>query len=189
VTVEGFASGEVTTGSDYEAERAVRREDLASTAGLRRVELGGDLVLVFQTRETVRIALQELLRSERVVDPDRIAVESAAFAELLGGDDELVATLYVDAADPVALADRLGELPGIAGSVSLGVEGSRVAARPDAADRTSGAFRLRFAMSGDQRTAVLGGAAVTAIVDHPNFRASATLSAEQVRTITADLRQ
>jgi hypothetical protein len=44
-------------------------------------------------------------------------------------------------------------------------------------------------MSGDQRTAVLGGAAVTAIVDHPNFRASATLSAEQVRTITADLRQ
>ena len=101
----------------------------------------------------------------------------------------LVATLYVDAADPVALADRLGELPGIAGSVSLSVEGGRVLARPEAADGTSGAFRLRFAIGSDQRAAVLGGAAVTAIVDHPNFRARATLSAEQVGAITADLRR
>jgi hypothetical protein len=189
VTVDGFAPGEVSTGSDYEAERAARREGLASTAGLRRVELGGDLVLVFQTRETVRTALQELLRSERVVDPERIAVESAAFAELLGGDDELVATLYVDAADPVALADRLGELTGVAAAVSLGVEGSRVVARPEAADGTSGAFRLRFPMGSEQRTAVVGGAAVTAMVDHPNFRASATLSPEQLGAITADLRR
>jgi Protein of unknown function (DUF3501) len=189
VTVDGFAPGEVSPGSHYEAERAARRVDLASTAGLRRVELGGDLVLVFQTREAVRTALQELLRSERVVDPERIAVESAAFAELLGSNDELVATLYVDAADPVALADRLGELPGVAASVSLGVDGSRVLARPETADGTAGAFRLRFSMGGEQRTAVLGGAAVTAIVDHPNFRASATLSAEQVGAITADLRR
>jgi hypothetical protein len=189
VTADGFAPGEVNTGSDYEAERVARRESLASTAALRRVEIGGDLVLVFQTRDTVRTALQELLRSERVVDPERIAVESVAFAELLGGDDELVATLYVDEADPVALADRLGELPGVAASVSLGVEGSRMLARPEAADAAAGAFRLRFSMSSEQRAAVLGGAAVTATVDHPNFRASASLSAEQVGAITADLRR
>jgi hypothetical protein len=189
VTVDGVAPGEVSTGSEYEAERATRRERLASTAGLRRVELGGDLVLVFQTRETVRTALEEMLRSERVVDPERIAIESAAFAELLGGEDEVVATLFVDAADPVALGDRLGELPGIAGTVSLSVEGSRVPARPEAADGTPGAFRLRFAMGRDQRTAVLDGAEVTAIVDHTSFRASATLSAEQVGAITADLRR
>jgi hypothetical protein len=189
VTVDGFAPGEVSTGSEYEGVRATRRARLASTAGLRRVELGGDLVLVFQTRETVRTALEELLRSERIVDPERIAIESAAFAELLGDEDEVVATLYVDAADPVALADRLGELPGIAGTVSLSVEGSRVPARPEAADGTSGAFRLRFAMGSDQRTALLGGAAVSAIVDHPNFRGSAALSAEQVGAISADLRR
>jgi hypothetical protein len=189
MTVKGFEPGEVSTGADYEAERAATREHLASTADLRRVDLGGDLVLVFQTRDTVRSALQEQLRSERVVDPERIAIESAAFAELLGGEGELVATLYVDVGDPVALADRLGELPGIAGSLSLGVEGSRMAALPDDAEAGSGAFRLRFVVGGEQRTAVLGGAAVTAIVDHPNFKASATLSAEQVAAITADLRR
>jgi hypothetical protein len=187
--VEGFATGEVGTGSRYEAERAVTRARLAAAAGHRRVDLGGDLVLVFETRETVRTALQELLRAERVADPERIATESTAFAELLGGDHDLVATLHLDVSDPVALADRLAELPGIADVVFLEVEGNRVAARTDLEDGVSGALHLRFALGSEQRAALLDGAVATVTVDHPKFRASATLSAEQVGAIAADLRR
>lgn len=64
-----FAPGEVGTGPGYEAERAVTRARLASAAPHRRLDLGGDLVLVFETRETVRAALQERLRADRVTDP------------------------------------------------------------------------------------------------------------------------
>jgi hypothetical protein len=187
--VEGFAAGDLGTGSAYEAERTATRARLAAGAVHRRVDLGQGLVVVFANRETVRTALQELLRAERISDTERIAMEAAAFAELLGDDHDLVATLFIDVADPVALADRVGELPGIAGSVSLDVEGKRVPAVADSAEGVSGAFHLRFALSSDQRGALIDGAPVKVLVDHPGCRASATLGADQVRAIAADLRR
>lgn len=187
--MEGFAIGEVRTGSTYEVERAAARARLASIAEHRRVDLGGGLVLVFETRETVRTALEELLRAERVGDEERIATESAAFAELIGGRHELVATLYLDVADPVELADRLTELPGIANAVSLGVAGDRVSAQADPADDPSGAFTLRFGLSIEQCGALLDGAAVAVNVNHPGCLGSASLSAEQIRAVSADLQR
>jgi len=71
--VAEFESGEVGTGPGYEAQRSATLARLASTAGDRRLDLGGDLVLVFETRETVRTALQELLRAERVTGAGAIA--------------------------------------------------------------------------------------------------------------------
>jgi hypothetical protein len=187
--VEGFAGSEVVTGPGYESGRAVSLATLSASGGHRRVDLGGDLVLVFHTRETVRAALQELLRADRVTDAERIAAESAAFAELLGGDHDLVATLYLDVPDPVALADRVAELPGVADVVYLEVGGDRVPAVTDPDDRVSGAFHLRFSLATERRAILLGGGAVTVAVDHPKLRTSVTVSTEQVRAIAADLRR
>jgi hypothetical protein len=187
--VERFVVGEVVTGSAYETGRAAARARLASTAGLRRLDLGGDLVLVFHTRDTVRAALQELLRADRVTDGERIAAESAAFAELLGGDHDLVATLHVDISDPVALADRIAELLGIGDVVWLEVGGDRVAAVTDPGDGVSGAFHLRFPLGAEHRAILIEEAEATVTVDHPAFRANVTLSAEQVRAIAADLQR
>jgi hypothetical protein len=185
--VDRVPLGEIRTGPAYEADRVAARARLASAAERRRIALGADLVLVFETRETVRTALEELLRAERVSDGDRIASEAAAFAELLGGDHELAATLYVDVADPVALADRLSELSGVEDAVYLEVGGRRVVARADRGDPGSGAFHLRFAPDGDQRTSLLDGTTVTIGVEHPACRAMATLSADQGVAISADL--
>ena len=149
--------------------------------------LGSDLVLVFETRETVRTALEEQLRSERVDDVERIAGEAAAFAELVGDENELVATLYVDVADPVALAERLGELAGVERAVALEVGGRRSVARSDPGDSGSGAFHLVFALDREQRDGLLGGLAVSLRVEHPACRAVATLGAGQARAIGADL--
>lgn len=183
----GFARDEVSTGAEYEAERAATLARLASTAGHRRVDLGGDLVLVFQTRDAVLAALEERLRAERVADPERVATESGAFADLLGGDHELVATLYLDISDPAALADRISELPGIAGAVILEVAGSGVPARTDLGEEASGAFLLSFALGNEQRAALLDGGEASIAIDHPACRAHALLGPEQVRAITANL--
>jgi Protein of unknown function (DUF3501) len=185
----GLSEGEVRTGARYEAERSAGRARLASTAGLRRLDLDDGLALVFETRETVRTALEELLRAERTADPAGISAEAAAFSELLGGESDLVATLYLDVADPVALAERLAELPGIAAAVSLGIGDDRVPATPEMADGVSGAFALRFPLEVAQRSALLDGAAMTVAVDHPRCRARVSLGVEQVRAIAVDLRR
>ena len=180
---------DVRTGSAYESARAAIRSGLAVGAGNRRVSLGNDLVLVFETRETVRSALEEMLRAERVADPDRIAAEVAAFEALLAGERELAATLYVDIADQAALADRLTELAGIGSAVALEVSGDRVAARSDGADQGSGALRLVFAFDEAQRAAVLEGRPVAVVVDHAGCRAAVTLGGEQSAVIAAGLQR
>ncbi len=187
--MERFPASEVRTGPTYEAGRVPARARLASAAAQRRVPLGVDLVLIFETAETVRTALEESLRAERATDPDRVADETAAFAELLGGDHEVAATLYVDVADPVALSERLSELGGVEDAVSLEVGGRRANARADPVDSGAGAFHLLFELDGEQRTSLLGGAPISVRVDHPACRAVATLNADQLLAIGADLRR
>ncbi|MBJ7608027.1 MAG: DUF3501 family protein [Candidatus Dormibacteraeota bacterium] len=177
----------VRTGADYETERAASRLRLAEAGEDRRVDLGGGLVLVFETAETVLSALEEWLRAERVDDPDRIAAEATAFSALLAGEQALGATLYVDDADPAGLADRVAELEAVGAAVSLVIAGRRITARSDAEDVGAGAMPLAFPLDQWERRALLGGATVEVVVDHPRHRASVALRAEQLPAISVDV--
>ena len=180
---------EVRSGAAYEAARGAARSGLAGSAADRRVSLGGELVLVFESRDTIRASLEELLRAERVSDQQRIAAETAAFADMVPGDQELAATLYLDIADPAALADRLAELGGLSAAVSLDLSGDRVRATSDGAESAAGGWHLVFALDDAQRRMLLDGGAVTVVVDHPRLRTATVLPAGQVRVVTADLRR
>jgi Protein of unknown function (DUF3501) len=180
---------EVRTGAAYEAERAAGRAHLANTAADRRVSLGTELVLVFETRDTVRASLEELLRGERVGDERRIAAETAAFADMIPGGHELGATLYLDIADPAVLADRLAELSDIGAAVALAVSGARVTARSDTALSGAGAVHLVFALDDVARQTLLDGGTAAVVVEHPRYSATAVLDADQVRAVTTDLRR
>lgn len=182
---------DIRTGPAYEADRAALLSRLAETAEHLRVELGHDLVVVFATAESLRAALEELARAERVGDGDRdrLAAEAAAFADLAPGPARLAATLLVDITDPVALGDRLAELAGLADRVSLNVGGDRVPASPTgAAADGSGAVALLFEPDERQRGILLAGGELAVVVDHPACHLRVALSAEQVRAVTADLR-
>lgn len=184
--MDRLPAGDVRVGSAYEADRLSDRARLSAAAEERRVALGADLVLVFETPETVRVALEELLRTERVDDSERVAGETAAFAALLGDEHHLPATLYVDVADPVALAERLTELAGVEQTVSLEVGGRRAIAVSDPGDSGSGAFHLTFALDDPQRAALRAGLPVSIRVDHRAVRATATLSAGHALAIGAE---
>jgi hypothetical protein len=186
---EWLGRAEVRTGAAYEADRAAGRSRLAEAATDRRVRLGPDLVLVFETRDIVRASLEELLRAERIIDEQRIAAETGAFADLVAGDHELGATLYLDIADPAALADRLAELGDLSSAVLLDLSGAPVTARSDGAEAGAGAWHLVFALDDDQRRGLLEGAPVVVVVDHPRLRATAVLDADQVLAVAADLRR
>jgi hypothetical protein len=177
------------TGAAYEADRQPTRARLAASAEDRRVELGSGLVLVFETVDAIRTALEELLRADRVSDPGRVEAEAAAFGDLAGGPGALAAVLLVDVADPVALSDRLAELSGIAECVFLDIGGRRIPARADSGGDDSGAFHLLFDLGAEARAALLDSGGVTVAVEHPACRASVPLSADQVRAATADLRR
>lgn len=187
--MSGDALGaDVRTGAAYESDRESAREALAADAAARRVTIDGGLVLVFDSEATLRAALEEFLRAERVTDPERVAGEAAAFAELVAGPGELVATLYIDDADPAGLADRVAELHGLGGAVALQVGDTTVPAHEEGAETGAGALRLRFALDERQAAAVRDGRNLAVVVDHPRIQARTRLSEEQARAVATCLR-
>jgi hypothetical protein len=175
----------------YEPVRDRARRQVIELKRSRRVALGELITLVFENRETVRGVVEELLRAERIEDPERIAEELAVFNELIPGERELSATMFLEITDPAELAARLGGLAGIEAAVHLEVGGSRVEQVHEPGrsrdDRTSSVHYLRFRLDPAQRAAFLSGEPVALVADHPGYAARAVLSEAQRGALSADL--
>jgi hypothetical protein len=190
--MQPLALPDVRPPAEYEPVRAEARRQVIELKRHRRVSLGPLVSLVFENRETVRAVVEELLRAERIEDPERIAEELDVFNQLIPGEHELSATMFLEITDPAELAQRLGDLRGIEGAVHLDVDGERVEQVHEEGrsrdDRTSSVHYLRFRLSGEQRAAFLqGGAEVAVVADHPALRARAVLSDDQRMALAADL--
>ena len=181
---------DIRTGPAYEADRPALLSRLAGAVEHLRVDLGSGLVLVFATGETLRTALEETLRVERARegDDDRMLTQVGAFGGLAPGPSRLAATLVIDLADPVALADRLAELPGLGENVSLEVAGARLPATAGAAGDGSGAIHLLFEPDQELRAILLSGGPVAVVVDHPGCHLRVDLRPDQLAAASADLR-
>lgn len=183
-----ISAAEVRTGADYEAVRQQSRDRLAAAQADRRIQLGDDLALVFENRDTALASLEEALRAERTTDAEAVAAAAEAFSALLAPDGHLAATLYLDVADPATLTDRVRTFEGVAEAVFVEVGGVRVPARaePDG-ELEAGATHLEFALDESLRRAWTGGAKVAIVVDHPAAHRRVELSAAQRVAVGAEL--
>jgi len=182
---------EVRVGSDYEEARAESRRGIAELKRHRRVAIGELLSLVFENHDTIRFAAEELIRAERVRDPDVISRDVAAFNAVVPSPGELGAVLYVEVSDPAELGARLEQLAGVEQTAYLEIAGSRVPgvchelALPE---EPASAYYIGFTLSSEQREAWLRGSTVVAGVEHPAIAACAALDDEQREALAADLR-
>jgi hypothetical protein len=189
--MQPLTAGDVRPPAEYEPVRAEARRQVIELKRHRRVALGPLVSLVFENRETVRAVVEELLRAERIEDPQRIAEEVEVFNELIPGERELSATMFLEVTDPAELAQRLGELRGIENCVHLEVDGERVEQMHEEGrsrdDRTSSVHYLRFRLSDAQRAAFLGGEPVVLVAEHPALRVRTELSEVQRMALAGDM--
>ncbi|MHB8490014.1 MAG: DUF3501 family protein [Candidatus Dormibacteria bacterium] len=186
----GLDRRDVRVGDAYERVRGDERHRVAELKRSRRVHLGGSLALVFENRDTIRAALEEALRTERLDDPDRVADEIGVFNAAVPEPGELAAMLFVEVADPADLAAAAARLEGVERTVFMEVAGARVRGVPEVVSppgEVVPAHYLRFSLEPGQRAAVRGGSAIAIGTDHPNLTASVQLDEEQRRAIAAEL--
>ena len=181
---------DVRVGDEYEQARADQRRAIAERQRHRRVALGGVLSLVFEDRDTVRAALEEMLRVERTTERDRIEAGAGSFNTVLAPDAGLGATLYIDVADPAELAQAIADLSGAQRCVYLDVGGERVDGITDEPGVDAGpaaAWQLAFPLRDAQRAIWKSDAEVALCVDHPACSARVLLGEDERRAIGADL--
>ena len=178
---------------EYELGRLEFRQRVIDLKKRRRVALGPLMTLVFENRDTVRFQIQEMIRVERIVRPDKIEEEIAVYNELLPGPGEVAGTLFIEVTDPAAVQPTLDGFIGLdePGRLALTV-GERAfpalfAPGQSREDRISAVHYIRFALGADGRRALQDGARAVLAVDHGGYAAQTVLSPETIEELLCDL--
>ena len=179
----------------YEAERPAFRERVIALKKRRRAQVGALVTLVFENRDTVRFQVQEMMRAERIVAPERIQEELATYNQLIPGPNELRATLLIEITEQARLREILDQFIGVdkGGTTFLVIGGERVEAEYEGGrskeDRISAVHYVTFPMTASQAQAFADGVAPAALeVSHRGYEASSPLSPEMRASLAEDLR-
>jgi hypothetical protein len=190
-----LAASDLLPLEQYARERAAIRERMIGYRAARRLALGPACTWSFEDRETVRYQVQEMLRTERIFEPEGIAEELAAYNPLIPDGHNLKATLLIEFPDPHERARRLAELRDIERHCWLQVEGQeRVVAVADEdlersnESKTSAVHFLRFELTAAMINALASGAPLAAGIDLPAYNHSVTVVPDALRVaLLADL--
>ncbi|MCE3223538.1 MAG: uncharacterized protein K0S58_1718 [Nitrospira sp.] len=98
---------------EYERQRDAYRQTIIALKRRRRLTIGDIVTLVFENRETLRFQIQEMIRVERIVDPQKIQEELDVYNALLPAAGELSATLLIELTDPDTMKQWLDLFMGL----------------------------------------------------------------------------
>jgi hypothetical protein len=176
---------------EYEKRRADFRRHIIALKRARRVDVGDHMSLVFENRDTTLFQIQEMIRIERMVDEKQIAAEVEFYNELIPGEGELSATLFIEYPEPAQARVALRQLTGLSRHVALRIGDAVIPAdfepgreRPDG---VSSVQYLRFCLPLRERDALRAGSApISIVVDHPAYTATARLSADTRAALAED---
>lgn len=170
---------------EYAELRAGYRDTIIEHKRHRRVAVGDKVTLVFEDRETLRFQIQEMLRIERTSRTQDVQHELDVYNELLPGERELSATLFVEITDQVKIRPELDRLIGIDEHVFLVLGAGDSARRVHAAfdpkqmeeDRISAVQYLRFQLDPDEAALFADLSQPAAIeIDHPEYSVRSDLT-------------
>jgi hypothetical protein len=162
---------------------------------LRSVALGEHINVQFEDEKTIRYQIQEMLRIEKIFEPDGINQEIEAYAPLVPDGTNWKATMLMEYPDPHERKSELSRLIGVEDRLFVEVEGhARVYAIADEDldrendEKTSSVHFVRFELPSAARAAVRAGAAVRLGCDHANYPAHVSISPETLASLAGDLR-
>jgi uncharacterized protein DUF3501 len=196
-------ASEVKDLTAYEKVRDAERAKNLEATKHRRVSVGENLSFLFENRDTVLFQIQEMVRTERIVDPARIQEEVDSYNGLVPGQGELSATLFIEIPElvrmtPAQVRQAVNRFQGLDRD---GVIWLRIA--PDVAlparfeeghsteEKMAAVHYLRVAVPPAARAALADASRTAAlVVDHPNYKAEAPVSpavrAELLKDLSAE---
>ncbi len=178
---------------EYELERLDFRARVIELKKRRRVPLGPVMTLVFENRETVRFQIQEMVRIERIVRPDKVQEEVDVYNDLLPRAGEVAATLFIEVTEAEKVQSTLDGFIGLdePGKLVLrigdGTYPAIFAPGQSREDRISAVHYIRFALGEEGRAALARGESAEVAVDHGDYRARTPLPPATATELLSDL--
>jgi len=160
----------------------------------RQLGVGPNATWCFEDRTTVQYQVQEMLRAERIFEPEGIEDELAAYNPLIPDGRNWKVTLLIEFPDPAERAAALARLKGIEDRCWVQVaDHARVYAIADEdlerenAEKTSSVHFLRFELDEAMVASLRAGRALAVGCDHPQYSHAIDTVSELLRaSLTAD---
>ena len=179
----------------YAKERPAFRTKVLAHKRDRQLAVGPHSMWLFEDRLTVQYQVQEMLRAERIFEPEGIDEELHAYNPLIPDGQNWKVTLLIEFPDEQQRRRELAQLKGIEDRCWVRIAGhEQVFAIADEdlerenEDKTSSVHFLRFELSAPMIAALRGGASLAVGVDHPQYRHSLDPVRDAVRaSLIADL--
>jgi hypothetical protein len=186
--MEKLAVTQLLSLEQYARERQASRPGMIEHRRARQLHIGAHCSWSFEDRRTVQYQVQEMLRSERIFEPEAITEELETYNPLIPDGSNLKATLMIEYADPEQRAQQLVELRGFERHCWMRVAGCEAVYAIADEDlvrenetKTAAVHFLRFEFAAAMIAAARAGAALAAGVDHPAYRHSVDPLPEALR--------
>ncbi len=172
----------------YAEQRAAIRRTVMAHKKRRRVPIGDHLALYFEDAITMRYQVQEMLRIERIFEPEGIEDELAAYNPLIPDGSNWKATVMIEYIDIEERRRRLRELKGIENTIYIqvghfdpvyAIVNEDLERATD--DKTSSVHFARFEFSPEMISSMKQGARIRAGVRHDAYPAEPVEISGKVR--------
>jgi hypothetical protein len=160
----------------------------------RQLPIGPHATLYFEDALTMQYQVQEMLRLERMFEPELIQEELDVYNPLVPDGHNWKATFMIEYSDEDERRQALATLIGIEKKVWMQVEGcgkvypiANEDLDRETEDKTAAVHFLRFELTPQMFAAAKAGAAIRAGIDHDRYRESLTVPAAVRESLVADL--
>jgi hypothetical protein len=179
----------------YAKYRKEHKTDIIKLRRLRSVQLGDHITFQFESEQTIRYQIQEMLRIEKIFEEEGRQSEIDAYAPLVPDGANWKATMMIEYPDVNERKRELARLIGVEDRVFVEVEGgSRVYAIADEDldrendEKTSAVHFVRFEFKASDVALIKAGAAVKIGCDHTNYPAHTMIAEETLASLVSDLK-
>ena len=179
---------------EYSKNRKVLRKEIVNYKKVRRVPLGPYANFYFESYETMKAQIQEMLYIEKGGD-EQLNDELSAYNPLIPKGKEFVATLMFEIDNPISRADFLGKIGGIEKKVFIQIQNEKINAtaeqdteRTSEEGKASSVHFLHFIFTENQIKKIKDtNNKVELCIDHEFYSHKTTITPQTINALTKDL--
>ena len=179
---------------EYARIRPEFREKIIAHKKQRRVSIGNEAALYFEDALTMQYQVQEMLRIERIFEPDGIQEELDVYNSLIPDGMNWKATFMLEYGDEAERKVALSRLIGIERTLWVQVDGyDKVFAIAnedldrETEDKTSAVHFVRFELSDEMVAAAKQGSEIKSGIDHEAYKETTIILNEIRASLVGDL--
>ena len=179
---------------EYDSQRDSIKKELISHKKNRTINIGDNIVLIFEDYMTIKYQVQEMLRIEKIFNKKEIQEEIDAYNPLIPDGTNLKATMLIMFPDVEVRREMLFKLHDIENNIWLSSGGKKIIAYADedldrsTDEKTSAVHFLRFQLEQEDIADFISSSEVKIGVDHPEYNKEIVLDSFAKKSLQGDLK-